>query len=362
MKFSIQIIVIFSILFLLNLVYAQDTVAEEEQPTPIELTPGPLTGSYDDIDLNELYDESSITVECNGTSCTSSSDEVLLEDKKVTISNAGTYLFDGELNGQLVIAAQKEDIIHLVLRNATITSDFGPAVYGEKCKQLVITTEGTNTITDSTSYPEVAVETENTNEPENTDKTEDKKNKTPNACIFISSNLTFNGKGTLNVNGNYDEGIRCKKSLKFVSGKIDVISKGKSIKAKNSISFKKAEVSVDSGDSGIKVTRDNDPEQGFIVIDGGLITVKAVNDGIHAETHLTINDGYVDVIRSKEGLEGQMIDITGGEIYVNASDDGINSSKIGAVKDKNDPTLEELQEQAKNKPFKKNKDPVLAEG
>jgi len=352
MKFTKQILNIFVILFLLNLVQAQDTT-EEEQPTQIILTPGPLSGEYKENDLNEFYDESSIEIECNGTTCTSSSDEVLLDDGKVTISKAGTYVFDGELNGQLVIAAQKKDLVHLVLRNATITSDFGPAIYGDKFKKLVITTEGVSTITDSTNYPEV-VENENQDT-----ETKDKKDKVPNACIYISSNLTFNGKGTINVRGNYDEGIRCKKNLKFVSGKIFVVSKGKSIKAKKSISIKQAEINVDSGDTGIKVTQDTDPDEGFIVIDGGLIVVKAVNDGIHAETHLTINDGYVDVIRSSEGIEAQMIDITGGEIYVNAKNDGINSAKIGAVKDKNDPTLEELAE--KNKVKNSNKSTLSSE-
>jgi len=325
MKFQKEIINIVATLILLNLVYAQNNT-ENTQKEEIVLTPGPITGNYNNNDLNEVYDESSIEIQCAGTTCTSSSDTVLLSEGKVTISTAGTYVFDGELNGQLNINATKDDLIHLVLRNATISSDFGPAVYSEKCKKLVVTTEGQNTISDSANYPEDASTDEAAEEAEDTEN----KSKSPNACIFISNNLTFNGKGTLNVNANFDEGIRSKKNLKFVSGKINVVSKGKAIKAKESISFKEAEVNIDAGTTGIKATKDTDPEEGFIVIDGGKIIVKSKKDGIHAETHLTINGGLVDITESDEGLEGQMIDITGGEIYVNSFDDGINASRIGS--------------------------------
>jgi len=338
MKFQKQLINIIAILFFLNLVFAQDTVEEEEEKPELILAEGPITGDYKKNDLDETYDESSIEIECDGTTCTSSSDDVSLSEGNVVISKQGTYILSGELNGLLTIAATKEDLIHLVLRNATITSDFGPAVYGEKCKKLVITTEGTNTISDSANYPESANKVEEEEEEEEGEEGEageekeakEEVKRSPNACIFISNNLTFNGKGTLNVNANFDEGIRCKKNLKFISGKINVISKGKAVKAKDSVSIKEAELNIEAGTSGIKVTKETDPEGGFVVIDGGVVIVRAMQDGIHAETHLSINGGFVDVVKSAEGLEGQMIDITGGEVYVNSLDDGMNSSKVGS--------------------------------
>jgi len=102
-----------------------------------------------------MYDESSIEIQCEGTKCTSSSNNVLLDKGKVTLYNPGTYVFGGNLNGQLNIYATEEDLFHLILRNATIESDFGPAVYAN-CKKLIITTEGENTIIDSDNYPEDA--------------------------------------------------------------------------------------------------------------------------------------------------------------------------------------------------------------
>ncbi|ORX77640.1 hypothetical protein BCR32DRAFT_295505 [Anaeromyces robustus] len=333
MKFQKQIIKsVFSILFLLNFVHAEENV-ENVQPEELILIPGPLKGKYKKEDLNEIYDESSIEIQCTGTTCNASSDNVLLEEGKVTISSPGTYILGGELDGQLNIAVAKEDIIHLVLRNATISSNFGPAIYGEKCKKVIITTEGENTISDSTNYPEdTTITTVITSDEVETDiidefdkeiennVTEDKQSKPPNACIFMKSNLTLNGKGTLNVNANFDEGIRSKKNLKLISGKINVISKGNGIKAKESISIKDGDINVVAGKNAIKVTKDTDPEEGFIVIDGGRIVVKAANDGIHAETHLTINDGYINVSECYE-------------VYIDVSNDGISGSKINSNRD-----------------------------
>eukprot|EP00833_Pecoramyces_ruminatium_P002849 jgi/Orpsp1_1/1176881/evm.model.c7180000059378.1 len=198
MKFQKKIINIFATLFLLNLVHAKESI-KTNQSEKIVLIPGPITGKYNINDLEEIYDESSIEIQCTGTLCNSISDNVLLDEGKVTISNSGTYILGGELNGQLNINATKEDIIHLILRNLTISSDFGPAVNGEKCKKVIITTEGQNTISDSINYPEASTFTTN----EEVEKIENDGNETqsklPNACIFIKSNITFNGKGSLNV-------------------------------------------------------------------------------------------------------------------------------------------------------------------
>jgi len=151
--------------------------------------------------------------------------------------------------------------------------------------------------------------------------------------LYAKSDLSFKGEGTLSVTCNFSQGIRCKKDLKLVSGTITVFSKEKGIKVKNSISIKEAVVNVESGDTAIIACKDTNSEKGFVVIDGGRVIVKTGKDSIHAETHLTINGGYIDVSESEEGLEGQMIDIREGEIHINADDDGINASKIGATND-----------------------------
>ena len=338
MIFQKQIIILFVTLLLLNLVHSQSSKKEE-----LVLIPGPVTSEYKKNDLNEEYDEG-VEILCAGRTCISSnSNKVSIKKGEVTIINDGTFIFSGDLNGSLNIDVKEDDTVHLVLRNATISSNYGPAISSKKLKKLIVTLEGESSVSDTKNYPGSPFTDEETTEEatedvteeayeydEEDDGNEEEETKYPTACIFIKGNLTFNGKGSLDVKANFDEGIRSKKNLKLVSGKINVVSVGHGIKAKKSICIKDGITNVEAGKSGIKATQDDDPEEGYIVIDGGITTVKAGNDGIHAETHLTINDGVVKVLESREGIEGQMIDILGGDILINTSDDGMNAGKIGS--------------------------------
>jgi len=290
-----------------------DITGDEEE---LELIPGPVTCEYKKKDLNESYDvDSDISINCNGdcSTCISNHDGVTISEGVVEITTAGTYIVGGNLEGQLRIAATKDDFIHLVLNNANITSFDGPAIFGSKADKVTITLVGENLLNDPANYTLVDEDDE------------------PDACLFIDSDLAINGSGNLTVIGNYKDAIRCKKDLRIVNGTINVQSAvDKGIKVKNSLCIKDGNINVNSTDTGIKVTRDDDAEKGYIVIDGGNVVVSSGNDGIHAETHLTINDGFIDIQKSGEGLEGQMIDILGGEIHIISSDDGINASKVGS--------------------------------
>jgi len=287
-------------------------VASSLVAAEITLTAGPVTCDYKKKDIDESYDTSSaVGIKCSGSSCTVNGSGATSSNGLVNITAAGTYVVQGSLQGQLRIEVTNDDFVHLILNSATITSTSGPAIYGINADKVTLTLIGNNKLTDTSNYTVVDEE--------------------PDACLFIDADLSINGSGSLSVTGNYGDAIRCKKDLKLVSGEITVpkaLSRG--IKAKNSICVKDASIDVTSIDSSIKVTRDDDPDKGFIVIDGGDLSLSTSNKGIHAETHLTINGGYIDIKNSKEGLEGQMIDILGGEIHVLATDDGINGSKISS--------------------------------
>jgi len=157
----------------------------------------------------------------------------------------------------------------------------------------------------------------------------------PDAYFFVESDLSFNDSGSFVITGNYADAIRCNKDLKFVKGTVTVPSTVlRGIKARNSICVNESSVlNVNATDSAIKVTQDNHPEKGYIVIDGGNTNITTKKDAIHAETHLTVKGGYIDIKECDEGIEGQMVDILGGEIHISASNDGINASSIKKVKD-----------------------------
>ncbi len=58
----------------------------------------------------------------------------------------------------------------------------------------------------------------------------------------------------------------------------------------------------------------------------GDYTIAAGDDAIHAENSLDIYDGTIKITQSYEGIEAANITLTGGDIDLKASDDGINAS------------------------------------
>lgn len=76
---------------------------------------------------------------------------------------------------------------------------------------------------------------------------------------------------------------------------------------------------------GIKATNDTDAGKGFVYIKDGSVNIEVGDDGIHAETSLIIDEGNIKISKSYEGLEGKIITINGGALYVKSSDDGINA-------------------------------------
>jgi hypothetical protein len=218
----------------------------------------------------------------------------------------------------VLVDADKDAYVHIVLNGFTITNENGPAIYAKKCDKLTITLadNSKNSITDGTNYKDVDEDGE------------------PDAALFSESDMTLNGNGSLTVTGNYADAIKCKKDLKFISGTYKITAASEGIKGRNSVTIKDGTFDINSKDTAIKSTRDDDAEKGYIIIDGGSITINAGNDGIHSETHTTINGGDINIETSYEGIEGQMIDITGGNINIYSTDDGINASRIGSSSNK----------------------------
>ena len=105
----------------------------------------------------------------------------------------------------------------------------------------------------------------------------------------------------------------------------------KGIKAESEINISGAAINISSTDDGIHANSDSgvletgEDGKGIISISGGTITISTGDDGIHADKELNITDGYINVLTSYEGLEAITINISGGQNFVYAADDGINA-------------------------------------
>lgn len=215
---------------------------------------------------------------------------VSIENNIVKITAGGSYTINGTLSdGQVIVNSNKEDV-NIILNGANISSSTSSAIYIEKAGTVTVTlADGTiNTLSDATNY---IYEDETADEPD--------------AALFSKSDLVINGTGTLNVNGNYNTGIRTKDDLVIESGTINVTSVDDGIKGKDSVIIKDGNITINAGADGIKSTNSTKETKGYVQIDGGVINITSANDGVQAETNLIINAGDVTILSGNGSEYGE---------------------------------------------------------
>ena len=233
-------------------------------------------GKYSEEKLNASWDEkSAVKITLNGDSATADDKNVEVDGSKVTITGSGTYVLSGTLSdGQILVDSDDKDSVRLVLNGAEITCSNSSAIWVKDGDTIITLADGTeNTLTDGAEY------------------TTDSEDDEPKAAVYAKDDLTFNGNGSLTVNGNYKNGIQCKDALKFVSGTYTITAANNGLVGKDSVSIKDGTYTITSGGDGIKSTNTDETDKGYVIIDGGTFTITAEGDGIQAETLLRVNDG-----------------------------------------------------------------------
>ena len=109
----------------------------------------------------------------------------------------------------------------------------------------------------------------------------------------------------------------------------DISAKG--IKAENEIYIKAGTIDIKAYDDAIHANNDGTLENGEsplgnVNIQGGTLTLAASDDAVHADYTVNISGGKTTITTAYEGLEGNLIKISGGEAYVYATDDGVNAT------------------------------------
>ncbi len=344
----------------------EDPIPEiPQEPTDIEQNSDGFSSdeaiTADDIEIkiskrdgDASYDEkeaSLITFTASGIKTSGEGFEVV--GNTVKIKSAGTYIFSGEGQGEIIVEMTSDDKAQLVFNNLTLTNPDGPAVLiGQADKVFITLPDNTfSTLSDGKSYSITYDES------------------TVDGVIFAKDDLTINGSGVLTVNGNFAHGIVCKDELTILSAIVKVTASSTGINGKDGLILKDADITVKAGNDGLKSSNSEDEGKGFIyiesaaitvnvsdkgiiaeklllvesgnisvtasddalhsnnsiIINGGDVTLSSGDDGIHADNSLTINAGNISITKSYEGLESEVITINGGDIAIKASDDGINA-------------------------------------
>ncbi|NLH49300.1 MAG: carbohydrate-binding domain-containing protein [Myxococcales bacterium] len=227
-----------------------------------------------------------------------------------SITEEGVYVISGNVtNATVIVNADDEAKVQLVLDGLTVTNEDSPVVYIKAAgKVFVTTTAGSN------NYMKVS----GTFVPDGTTN--------PDAVIFGKEDLTLNGKGSLKIISAKGNGVTSKDDLKITGGTLVVTSAWDSLEANNSIRICGGEMTIDSDKDALHSEYDEDDSVGFIYLSGGTLNITAADDGIRGTSYVQIDGGTIKVKSSREGIEATKIQINDGDVDVYATDDGLNAT------------------------------------
>ena len=346
---------------------------------------GRFTARADGEEPSVLGSDAAVTEETiaivlrdGGSRCESPGVEI--SGDTVAITAAGDYVLSGSLSdGQILVNAPDDAKVKLILNGVSIVKNGHAAIYALSADRLVLSTaEGSENLLQSAG-DFVQIDENNVDAAvfAKCDLTlsgdgvlnissltghavvskDDLKLKSGTVNLEAASKGLC-GKDSVVVEGgvlNADvgtDGIYAGKSedsgkgtIRIDSGVLNLLCQKEGLDASGDIRITGGELVVNagSGQEGMGIQSDAN-----IIIDGGSVTVTSVDDaihasgsvtlsgadlqlstgddGVHADDTLTVSGGSLSVLRSYEGLEAQVIKVSGGDIRVNASDDGLNAA------------------------------------
>lgn len=265
---------------------------------------------FTDRDREIGYDESEcIKITLQSDTAQSDSKDVKIDGNVVTITAEGNYLLTGELQGQIIVQADKSDKIQLVLDGANVSCSNSAALYVSQADKVFVTTAAGSENSFETTGEYVNIDDHNID-----------------GAVFSRDDITFNGEGMLKVVSASGNGLVCKDDLVITSGSYEITADKHGLEGKDSVRIANGDIVIKAEEDGIHSGNDEDDTVGYTYIAGGNITLTVGDDGIHSDTQLVVAGGKIQVTESYEGLEGLCIEIAGGEIDVKASDDGLNAA------------------------------------
>lgn len=242
-----------------------------------------LNIEFDETDKKTNYDlEASTKINLLNKKIEVQGDGVSINNTVATITKPGEYVISGKIDdGQIVVDDNSEEVVHIILKNAEIKSSTSAAIFVKNSKKTIVTLEENtqNILEDGSGYSG-----DGTNE------------ELPTACFYSKDDITINGKGTLTVKGNDNDGIASEDEFKIVSGTIKIDAKDDGIVGKDLVGIADGNITINSSGDGIKSTNDTDEDKGIIYIENGTYSILSENDALQSEKFLEIKGGEFKII------------------------------------------------------------------
>lgn len=221
-----------------------------------------------------------------------------------SVSRLITYALSGTGTGQISIYGSIKQ--QIVLNGLTLTCSDGPAINNQCHKKCYVVVNGTNTLTDGSSYAST---------------TEDRK-----AAFFSEGQLIFSGDGNLTVKSNYKHAIASDDYIHLsaeFTGTMSLTGTSDGLHANDAMLISGGKVTINAGSDGVQC-------DSTITINGGVLNISAEGDGIQSDTaHIVINGGEITI--TKAGDKGIVafgnITIKDGTIRVNSEYKCIKAGK-----------------------------------
>ena len=211
-----------------------------------------------------------------------------IETGTFLIAEGGEYLLSGSMEGQIIVDACEDELVHLYLAGVSVNSHKGPAILIEEASKVVVTvmSETENILTDSPDYTGY----------------EDAE-----GCLYCAADLTINGEGSLSVISYHEDGIRSRDVVKILDASVGVQAKGDGIRGNDGIAIKNSRIKIESEGSGIRTTRQGEGARGAIEIEGGQLELIAGKNGICSASDLYMQDCSctINAVEEKTRIEGR---------------------------------------------------------
>lgn len=276
-----------------------------------------LQVEYSEEDMDDNWNAAtatSIILSNTESKVNGSGANVISGTNTIQITQAGSYIISGEIaDGQIVVEADKEDLVRIILNQASITCSDGAAIAVVTCDKVIFTlAEGTiNNITGGeASSSETATVVQD-------------------AAIYSEKDLTINGAGKLNVNGKLGNGIATKDDLVITGGIINVTATNDALRGRDSIAINGGTFTLTAQGDALHSNNDVNTGKGWISIDGGTYNITAEDAGLKAESLLQVNNGNLIITSAYDSLHSNTnMNITGGTFQLTAGDDAMHSDAL----------------------------------